>query len=290
MKKMKMKFDWWNREAQAAGGRGGRLFLVSLTDVFEADKGLDGSRARLWMLIEETPDVTWLLLTEGPHNVMSMVPSGWLEARGGDTPAWPGNAWIGVTVQDQQRAELRIPAPVRFVLAEPLLEAVDLRKWMGRTSCPACGWEGNRRADSDWLCSSCEDAGRCPHQLVDPSPSINWIIVGGESGPHARPFDLAWARSLRDQCAAAGVPFFMRQMGARPRGVCAWRHHDKHPPEWLDEDGTFVKVSKRPAQDLCHSVDDAWWPCDPELRDRAGADPAEWPEDLRVQQFPEVQR
>lgn len=77
--------------------------------------------------------------------------------------------------------------------------------------------------------------------------AIDWIIVGGESGHNARPFDLAWARSLRDQCAAAKVPCFVKQMGA-------------------------------------HCVDG-----DHLFRDRAGADPDEWPEDLRVRQVPGVQ-
>lgn len=79
-------------------------------------------------------------------------------------------------------------------------------------------------------------------------PRLDWIIYGGESGSKARPNDLSWARAVRDQCKAAGVAFFMKQAGARPR----------------DEDGRLI-VS---------------------LRDSHGADPAEWSEDLRVQQFP----
>lgn len=96
----------------------------------------------------------------------------------------------------------------------------------------------------------------------DDGQRINWIIVGGESGPNARPFDVAWTRSTIEQCRAAGVACFVKQMGAHP---------------W-DGPGSL-------------------WGADPTMRsgairlsDRAGADPSEWPEDLRVQEFPEVAR
>lgn len=81
-----------------------------------------------------------------------------------------------------------------------------------------------------------------------PAPYISWVIVGGESGPGARPFDLEWARSIRDQCKAAGTAFFMKQVGSN---------------------ATFLGARYRTS-------------------DRAGADPAEWPEDLRVQEWPTV--
>lgn len=85
---------------------------------------------------------------------------------------------------------------------------------------------------------------------------IDWIIVGGESGPNARPFDVAWARSTIEQCRAAGVACFVKQLGARP-----------------EFNGAMGFVSEQ-------------W----KLKDKAGADPAEWPEDLRVQEFPEPGR
>jgi protein gp37 len=101
---------------------------------------------------------------------------------------WPlPNVWLGTSVEDQATADARIPAllatpaAVRFVSCEPLLGPVDLLRWSGL--------EG----DADF--------------------GLDWVIVGGESGPNARPMHPDWARSLRDQCQAAGVPFFFKQVG-----------------------------------------------------------------------------
>ena len=94
---------------------------------------------------------------------------------------WPANVWIGTSVESQKYAPRltvlsRLPAPVRFVSVEPLLEPVDLSTWLD------CG-------------------------------TLQWVIVGGESGQHARPMDLDWVRSLRDQSTRAGVAFFLKQLG-----------------------------------------------------------------------------
>lgn len=161
----------WNRQAEAEGERH-RVFCASMGDVFEDRRDLDPVRGRLWALIAETPWLDWQLLTKRPQNVAGMAPWG---------DDWPGNVWLGTTVEDQQRANermpilLTIPAKVRFLSCEPLLSAVDLGP---------------------------ELAG------------LQWVICGGESGGKRRPFDLAWARSLRDQCAEAGVAYFFKQIGA----------------------------------------------------------------------------
>jgi protein gp37 len=102
------------------------------------------------------------------------------------------NVWLGVSVEDQARADERIPllletpAAKRFASCEPLLGLVTLRDWLTR----------------DW------------HPTMPPETTsrIDWVIAGGESGPGARPMHPDWARSLRDQCQSAGVPFFMKQM------------------------------------------------------------------------------
>ena len=101
----------------------------------------------------------------------------------GDAFEWHPNIWIGTSVEDQERASrldylAKIPAPVRFVSAEPLIGPLDLTPWLQRYA-------------------------------------IQWLIVGGESGPPARPMNLDWARSLRDQAAAHDVPFFLKQLGGR---------------------------------------------------------------------------
>lgn len=212
----------WNAKAAKAGARA-RVFCASMADVFEDRRDLDAPRARLWDLIEQTPALDWLLLTKRPERMIDL-------SRWGSSP-WPRNVWAGTTVEDQRRADeripwlLRVPAAVRFLSCEPLMEGVDIGEWLDPSAGPL---------------------------MSDESP-IDWVICGGESGGRARPFDLAWARSLRDQCAAAGVPYFFKQAGARPV---------------LD-----------PATDALVAISA-----------RSGADPAEWPEDLRVQQFPEVAR
>ncbi len=128
----------------------------------------------------------------------------------GSVPRWPlPNVWLGASVEDQQRADERIPdllatpAAKRFISAEPLLGPIDIGYWLLRQM-PPLG----------------------EHDFGDEKPIeltlIDWVIVGGESGPGARPMHPDWARSLRDQCAAAGVAFFFKQFGA-------WVPHTPQP-------------------------------------------------------------
>ena len=179
----------WNRQAEKTGTRP-RVFCASMADVFEwlpshhPDAAqMDAERVRLWNLIHETPALDWLLLTKRPENAK-------LIAHEDD---WPENVWLGTTVENQEQAEKRIPellavnVRVRFLSCEPLLGPVNLRALSGCTD-PDC-WNG------------CMPSG------------ISWVIAGGESGHGARPTHPAWFRSLRDQCQAAGVPFFFKQWG-----------------------------------------------------------------------------
>lgn len=274
----------WNAEAQRDGVRR-RVFCASLADIFEEyahpahSAEVSAARVRLFRLIEQTPALDWLLLTKRTENVRRLVVEmGWLANDGAE---WPRNLWIGCTVENQQRAEerlphlLAIPAPVRFVSYEPALGPVDFAS-VGALGC------------------TCDDHIRCHgacrfarlFKLSDRLRRVDWIIVGGESGPGARPFDLEWARATVAQCRDAGVPVFVKQMGSRPRGMCDWHQHGTFPPVWVDSDGVLPEVSGRPKADLCHAFDEAWWPCAPNLRDRKGGDMAEWPEDLRVRQVP----
>jgi protein gp37 len=125
--------------------------------------------------------------------------------------AWPlPNVWLGVSAEDQRRADERIPhllqtpAAVRFVSAEPLLGPIDLTSVV------------YRRVYGSALVDSLRGKSRTHHgdPLNTGEPTLDWVIVGGESGPNARPMHPDWARTLRDQCAAAGVPFFFKQWGA----------------------------------------------------------------------------
>jgi protein gp37 len=177
----------WNRTAQAEGRRY-RVFCASLADVFEIKPDqpeMAEWRMDLFNLIKQTPNLDWLLLTKRPEDVRISEPLF------PDKPM-PSNVWIGTSVEDQATADeriphlLNIPAAVRFLSMEPLLGPVDLG--------PALYTNGVHKGHIYYR-------------------KINWVIVGGESGPDARPMNPGWARSIRDQCAASGTPFLFKQWG-----------------------------------------------------------------------------
>jgi protein gp37 len=180
-----------------------------------------------------------------------------LDVEPDDDPPWPlKNVWLGVSVEDQRTADERIPvllslpAAVRWVSYEPALgpvrferiESEDGEAWVNALT---GWWSGN---DTPW-------------------PSLDWIVVGGESGPGARPFDLAWARSTISACREAGVPVFVKQLGAHPvvsvEGALVAR--GLYPTD-------MGPAGRRP---------EPW-----HLDDHKGGDPSEWPEDLRVREWP----
>lgn len=237
----------WAKAARAVGERR-RVFCSSLADVFEDRPDLEAPRARLFSLIEETPELDWLLLTKRPENMPRLVPVGWRDR-------WPSHVWAGTTAENmamlRQRAEwLRIvPARVRFLSCEPLIEELDLDP----PFCDLCGSfvdavyedgtpfcpEHERECGFSAVLNACAD---------DDNYGINWVIVGGESGPSARPYNVEWARNIIRQCRDACVPVFHKQVGSN----------------WSDGFGPG-----------------------PKLLDRAGADPSEWPHDLQVQEVPQ---
>lgn len=186
----------WDREAKRLGVRH-RVFCASLADVF--DNEVDPQWLEdLFVLIAYTPNLDWLLLTKRIGNALRMVDDGrWFPSH------WP-NVWIGATIVNQEEADrdipklLAVPAAKRFLSMEPLLGPVDL----GLCDCdkgsrPGPGGVGGV------TCTRCDGTG---------GRMLDWVIVGGESGHGARPMHPDWARSLRDQCQAAGVAFFMKQL------------------------------------------------------------------------------
>ncbi len=215
----------WNAAAPDLDHRP-RVFCASMADVFEDRRDLDEPRARLWRLIEATPNLDWLLLTKRPENMRTLVPESW---RGG----WPPNIWAGTTTENQEYANLRLRhlaqlralVSVLFVSAEPLLGPVSL-DLVGAADVGHGFQMGVNYLDQEYC-------------------HIDWVITGGESGPRGRwivrrhcphgcvaasgiPYDgdtcngtgwvpteegLAWVRSLRDQCRAHGVAFFHKQWG-----------------------------------------------------------------------------
>ncbi|MBP3980832.1 phage Gp37/Gp68 family protein [Acidovorax sp. JG5] len=190
----------WNAQADAfmaKHGRRQRVFCASLADVF--DNAVDPQwRMDLFGLIEATPNLDWLLLTKRIGNVGNMLPVPF------DFDRLYPNVWIGATIVNQAEADrdipklLAVPARVRFLSMEPLLGPVTLRE-----------------VHSD-ICEI--DALTGDHGVLRPllgrsKAKVHWVICGGESGPGARPMHPDWARSLRDQCQAAGVPFMFKQWG-----------------------------------------------------------------------------
>lgn len=156
-------------------------------------------------------------------------------------PELPRNVWLGTSVENQETADLRVPllaqisAAVRFASYEPALGPIVFNSW--------------------WL-----------------NEVLSWIIVGGESGHDARPFNIHWARQLVRDCDAAGVPVFVKQLGARPYSCIG--SHDS------------------PAASYGAPVDcrgNAGYGCEVlKLKDKKGGDMDEWPEDLRVREMPRL--
>jgi protein gp37 len=188
----------WQRDApkfHTLHGRDRRVF-PSVCDPFDKEAPAL-QRTRLWQTIRLTPALTWLLLTKRIGNAKSMLPADW-----GD--GYP-NVWLGATVVNQAEADrdipklLQVPARVRFLSIEPMLGDIRLGSFLQRSQSAAFA-AGRVTADM-------------PEWTRFGSTAIDWVIAGGESGPHARPMHPEWARSLRDECAAAGVPFHFKQWG-----------------------------------------------------------------------------
>ncbi len=162
---------------------------------------------------------------------------------------WPlANVWKGISAEDQRRADERIPllldtpAAVRWVSAEPLLGPVDL------TSKVYDYGNGLFGDALKWH--------HLPYQEPRTYPKINWVVVGGESGPGARPMELRWVHDVVSQCQAEKIPIFVKQIGARPVvGGQTYTYYNGGP------------VDVKP-------------------RDRKGGDMAEWPSGLRVREYP----
>lgn len=233
----------WNEEA---GRRGGpwRVFCGSLCDVMEDRRDLDERREMLWELIGETPNLTWLLLTKRPENFVKFTPEEW-------SGGWPENVWALTTVENQRRLEervphlLRVPARVRGLSIEPMLGPITLPETvLPCTNCKGRGWVlPFFSANHGVPCKKCQEravaldgGARVGPRTKIVFDTIQWVIVGGESGGGARPMNPSWARALRDQCAKHGVAFHFKQHGewvarADATGV------DGKRTVWLSTDG-----------------------------------------------------
>jgi protein gp37 len=290
----------WNRDAEKAGKRA-RVFCASMADLFErynpvepvvdqqgkpiviprdfvvqyGNFGGPGTtwtvpalRARVFDIIAETPWLDWLLLTKRPENVKKMVPTGWFTK-------WPENVMIGTSPCDQATADKCIPELLqitgrRFLSMEPLIGPVHLPEWWKPVykNEHYQGWEvpGHK--------------GVRTHGGLDDCIGVDWVIVGGESGPGARPCNVEWVRSIVEQCKAAGVPCFVKQLGAfavgepgtdyvrtEINGLVEYAHRSHLP---------FVFKPERNLNETLRF----------KFTDSKGGNPDEWPEDLRVREFP----
>lgn len=238
------------------------VFVCSMTDLF-GEWVLDEQIDRMFAVMALASSSTFMVLTKRAERALTYLTAdrgggrdtrdrigercgddhGWTETEPSDEPfGWPlPNVWLGVSCEDQATADERIPhllatpAAVRFVSAEPLLGEIDLVRW---------------------------------------ERGLDWLIVGGESGPGARPCDVAWVRSLVEQCREAGVAPFVKQLGAHPV---------HYPVKAHRVEGGRLDGLAFTSQCV---FDPDVHPEQLKLRDRKGGDPSEWPADLRAREMP----
>lgn len=220
-----------------------RIFVNSMSDLFHEtlpDEAID----RVFAVMALCPQHTFQVLTKRAERMREYVSARAHAAKrlkiigamnmmgaGATKPIgyrmWPlPNVWLGISCERQQEADERIPlllqtpAAVRFISAEPLLGAIDLHDWLTR----------------DWH----------PTMPPETTPRLDWVIVGGESGTKARPMHPDWARSIRDQCNAAGVAYFFKQFGEY--GTASYHVGTGHPvfrqfatfTQWVNKASTWV--------------------------------------------------
>lgn len=259
-----------------------RVFMPSMSDPFHPavkEEWLD----QIFAAIALNPQVTVQMLTKRPERMLEYISSlrgvklrsglirlrnqleGIQDARYTELTEdlLPlKNLYLGVSVENQKAADDRIPlllqtpSALRFLSVEPLLEAVDLTKRQLN------GNQYNYLLNSWNPCGGGARGATAGGLIAASQSKIDWVIVGGESGPGARPFYLDWARSLIQQCQSANVPIFMKQLGSNVWDKCP-------PPAHLAELGL---------------IDESY--CQLKLRDRKGESPNEWPDYLRVREFP----
>lgn len=269
----------WNG---SAGSDRTRVFCASMADVFEDWQGhvraangellwqsgdtripwdvaeqsyraaitMNDVRQRLFATIDNTPNLDWLLLTKRPENVR-YVWNSVDERPAGNLHKHRQNVWLGTSIAMQEDADRNIPK---------LLKCRDLAPVLFLSIEPMLGPVNIARflESSDGFCLRDNVDGNDPIHRGDGGRGINWVIVGGESGHNARPCDIVWIRSIVKQCESVGVPCFVKQLGANVR--------DSSRP--VSNEREFWKLA---------------------TKDKKGGDWNEWPEDLRVREFPTVQ-
>jgi protein gp37 len=200
-----------------------RVFVNSMSDLFHEDVP-DEFIWQVFNVMQLSGEHIFQILSKRPARMYEFVSR---RIRNAGHPPLP-NVWLGVSCENQDTADERIPlllrtlAAVRFVSAEPLLGPVNFE---------AIEWRGNMLYPLRGETMAHDGA------MYRGGARLDWVIIGGESGPGARPFDVAWARHIIAQCKTAGVPVFMKQLGSNARGWCAW-----NTPEWIGDYEQLGKV------------------------------------------------
>lgn len=254
----------WRTPQRVAVGYHGDLFRLPFEDILRA-----------YRVMQQAHWHTYFVLTKQPGKLLDFTR--WLAGQDDISIAeWPRQCWLGVSVEDQAAADERIPvllqtpAAHRWVSLEPLIAEVSIEQWL--------------QPDYQGIFADAEE-----HPVLPDDPrynSLDWIVIGGESGPRARPCDLAWIRDILRQCREAGVPPFVKQLGARPYDTdfSGAMRRDKTvsiaatSEPWL-QGFTKVHTPEGKEQKIRYM----------RLSDPKGANPEEWPADLRVREMPEVQ-
>lgn len=254
-----------------------KIFVCPRGDLFHENVPVEFID-RVFAVMALAPQHTFQVLTKRPERMLRYL----TDCRVGDRiwgaaleiakdrvcpesdPGWPiENVWLGVSVEDQAAADERIPlllqtpAAVRWISAEPLLGSVGVSRWLNPTgvTCPDICPDAHYVADGDveTFVSNGETIPLCPYCGITASwtgydVGIDWMVTGGESGHKARPMHPDWARSLRDQCSAAGVPFLFKQHGEFLGGQVANEQIDASKSGgWVSLDGAYHDGNDRSA-------------------------------------------
>lgn len=187
-----------------------RVFVCSMGDLFHEDVPDEFIDRVLWTIRAAPENHTFMILTKRPHRMPEFL-EGWSRRNSGAyiklASRFPLNVWLGVTAENQQVANeripilLQIPAAVRFVSVEPMLGPVDLTQWL------MCEWYAGKEKEPRKGTINGK-----PMPVARLRPRVDWVICGSETGPNRRPAKIEWIRNLRNQCVDAGVPFFLKQM------------------------------------------------------------------------------
>ncbi|MEU0390488.1 phage Gp37/Gp68 family protein [Streptomyces chartreusis] len=275
--------DWVLGEPLRWRTRRERVFVNSMSDAWHPEVP-DEYLAALWTVMYWTgadvrgrhahrPVQTYLLLTKRPPRMRAWLKKwgdrdtrvqlikaaaerGWCDQEDIDSapfmPARLASVWLGVSVEDQDTANTRIPqlmqtpAAVRFVSAEPLLGPVDLTRWMRpAVDCGFANPDDGCCTHPDIPTPECHRWVRCPVTAGRRWQGLDWVIAGGESGPGGRPMHPSWVRDLRSACDIAGVPYFFKQWGE-------WAPHGEGQPTPAGVHGPLALVDP---QGKTHSPD-----------------------------------